>query len=409
VKRRTVITGLAAAGLAVPAVRYWPDDGFRNPCPGGGLPDSLRDAPRVTAALAGLDMQSVWDCHVHLIGAGDGGHGIQVHPELRDPAHPLRYLQYRFYLNAACAPDNGVDDAYQRQLLALQAELPPGMRLMLLTFDRYYDETGEVRDDLTTFHTPNALAAGLAHAYPERFEWIASIHPYRDDCVAALDAAVAQGARAIKWLPPGMGMDPASPLCDRFYAALVRHDLPLLVHGGDEYAVLAGGTQHLGNPLRLRRALDQGVRVIVAHCASIGSNIDLDAGEDGPSVHNFDLFARLMDEPGYAGRLFGEISALTQINRTDRVLRTVVQRDDWHHRLVNGSDYPLPGVMPVFSVRGFVRRGYLDETQARTLIEVRRYNPVLFDLLLKRMLRIDGKGFDARVFESRRLFVQAQA
>ena len=26
----------------------------------------------------------------------------------------------------------------------------------------------------------------------------------------------------------------------------------------------------------------------------------------------------------------------------------------WHHRLLNGSDYPLPGVMPVFSMQSFV-------------------------------------------------------
>ena len=42
-----------------------------------------------------------------------------------------------------------------------------------------------------------------------------------------------------------------------------------------------------GNPLRLRRALDAGVRVVVAHCASMGQDRDLDRGAAGPLVDSF--------------------------------------------------------------------------------------------------------------------------
>jgi len=65
-----------------------------------------------------------------------------------------------------------------------------------------------------------------------------------------------------------MGIDPASSRCDRFYEALVRTDTPLLTHAGEEAAVDSPAAQELGNPLRLRRALEHGVRVIVAHCAT---------------------------------------------------------------------------------------------------------------------------------------------
>ena len=57
-----------------------------------------------------------------------------------------------------------------------------------------------------------------------------------------------------------------------------------------------------------------------------------------------------MDEPRYEGLLFGDISAMTQLNRIGPALDTVLERDDWHDRLINGSDYPLPGVFPLFSV-----------------------------------------------------------
>ena len=114
------------------------------------------------------------------------------------------------------------------------------------------------------------LAARLHREYPGDFEWIASVHPYRENAVEALEQANKAGARAVKWLPPAMGMDPGAARCDAFYTALVRLGLPLLVHAGDEKAVHGSGRQDYGNPLLLRRPLEHGVKVIVAHCASLG-------------------------------------------------------------------------------------------------------------------------------------------
>src|SRR5690606_31268083 len=46
----------------------------------------------------------------------------------------------------------------------------------------------------------------IARSCPGRFEWAASIHPYRDDCIEALEWAAAHGARMVKWLPSAMGI-----------------------------------------------------------------------------------------------------------------------------------------------------------------------------------------------------------
>ena len=73
--------------------------------------------------------------------------------------------------------------------------------------------------------------------------------------MAALEQAKAEGARAVKWLPSAMGIDPASPLCDDFYRTLARLDLPLISHAGTENAVHGVGRSELGNPLKLRRPL----------------------------------------------------------------------------------------------------------------------------------------------------------
>ena len=76
-------------------------------------------------------------------------------------------------------------------------------------------------------------------------------------------------ARAIKWLPGAMGINPASPLCDRFYDAMVKQDIPILTHAGAEHAVDVPDDKKYENPLLFRRALEKGVRVIFAHCATL--------------------------------------------------------------------------------------------------------------------------------------------
>ena len=48
--------------------------------------------------------------------------------------------------------------------------------------------------------------------------------------------------------------------------------------------------------------------------------------------------------------------------------------------------------------------GYLPETAGATLVEIRRYNPLLFDIVLKRSLNVNGKRLSTVVFESRRVF-----
>ncbi len=401
---------LASVNTSLPGLPLWPDEGIWNPCLTGPLPTSLANNELVRAAWQDVDPSYVWDSHVHLIGTGDSESGIWINPNLRSLFHPIQFIQMKFYLNASCVrKENGVDNDYVSRLLALHEDLPSGVRLMLLGFDYHYNEAGERVTARSPYHTPNAYAAGIAKKFPNQCEWIASIHPYRKDALEALAEAVASGARAVKWLPPAMGMDPASPLCDRFYRALARYRIPLLSHGGTEHAVDGRDAQALGNPLLLRRALDHGVRVIVAHCAVQGKNRDLDEGPNGPRVQNFELFTRLMDQPQYDGSLFGEISAVTQINHVGPALRTIILRDDWHHRLINGSDYPLPGVMPLISMRQLLKHGYLSAEQAQVCSQIRQYNPLLADFLIKRNLTVEGKRLSPRVFESRRVFAVTDA
>ncbi|MDH5263576.1 MAG: amidohydrolase [Betaproteobacteria bacterium] len=398
---------VAAAASALTGCRFSFEQGLFNECRAPGGHRIFRE-PLVRAAWSGLDPARVWDCHAHLFGNGRSGSGIFLSPGFDRPTTLAGQVRRAMFFNAACGGEDEerLDQAVVERIGHLAGELPVGAKVMLLAFDFTYDPDGRRREDLTTFAVSDAYAARVARARPDRLEWIASVHPYRADAAAALDAARLAGARAVKWLPQAMGIDLAHPRSRAFYAELRRHGLPLLVHTGEEQAVEGAGMHDLGNPLALRHPLDAGVKVIAAHCASLGESPDLDANPDpqrAPRVRNFDLFARLMGESRYAPLLHGDLSAVTQANRAETV-PGILERAAWHDRLLNGTDYPLPGIMPIFSVQGYVRAGLLDEAAVPVLRELRHVNPLAFDFVLKRSLAWRGQTFPARVFETRRFF-----
>jgi len=363
----------------------------------------------VRAAWDGIDPAKIWDAHCHLVGNGDSGasgSGIYPDPFVPSRLDPRAYVQRRFFMNAGCVRDvpGEVDASYVQRMRELCDGMRPGVKLLLLALDASVSEQGEESWEQTSLYVPNRYAAAVARRLPQYVEWAASVHPYRRDCVAQLEAAVKQGARALKWLPSAMGIDPASKLCDPLYAALARLDLPLITHAGLERALAGTDAQEWGNPLRLRRALDHGVRVIVAHCASMGEDRDIDRGSGGAASSSFELFSRMMDEPRYVGRLYGDLSAMTQSARAGPALRRVIEREDWHARLLNGSDYPLPGVFPLYSVDYMVEQGYIEKSAAPLFKGLREHNALLFDFVLKRSLRVGNKRLAPGVFETRDFF-----
>jgi uncharacterized protein len=356
-----------------------------------------------TAAWQGINPQNCWDCHTHIVGAGDSGSGITMSQDLNAPLlHPIQTLQHWAYANAACTSNaDSKDIGFVKRLMALMETMPEGAKAMLYAFDKAHGANGDADHANTAFFVPNAYAMSLAKRYPERFEWVASIHPYRRDCVDVLQQAVANGAWAVKWLPPVMGIDPASPMCERFYKAAAKLNIPIISHGGEENALHGANQPLFGNPLRLRRALDAGVRVVIAHCASLGHDVN----DDGQTVRSFDIFAKLMAESQWQGQLFGDISAITLRNRDVEVLKTLLTEIAWHNRLLNGSDYPLTGVLPLISPKLFIKAGLLAEDNLEALLALQDYHPLRFDFVLKRSLSWQGKRFANSVFETRAFFM----
>jgi predicted TIM-barrel fold metal-dependent hydrolase len=352
------------------------------------------------AALSGIDNDRLLDYHTHVVGTGVGETGNFVNPAMCTWRHPSRRIKLSLYLNASGVGDiDYADSQYVERLVDLVQNIEGHGKHGLLAFDKNYNPDGTVNLTKTEFYTSNDYVFSLAEKFPDLFLPIASVNPYRPDAIEELARCARRGARVVKWLPNAMGIDPSDPRCDPFYMKMKELDLVLLSHAGEEKAVESEEDQKLGNPLLLRRALDHSVKVIVAHCAGLGHNEDLDSPRKERRL-NFDLFMRLMEESRYEGLLFADISAMTQFNRMGAALTTMLRRADLHHRLVNGSDYPLPAFNFLIQTRSLVKAGYISSQERLELNEIYNYNPLLFDYVLKRTIKAPGteQRFAASVF-----------
>jgi len=354
----------------------------------------------IERAMEGIDPARRVDLHVHLFGQGPGPGGPFVSSTARSWLHPYRMLQYRVYLSASgISGEERVSEQYVTRLTDLIRHMDGSSRFFIYAMDMHYRPDGTPDPAETPFYIPNDYVMDLAERFPNMFVPVVSIHPYRPDAVTELERWAQRGCRYVKWLSTSQGIDPSSPRIEPFYLKMREHGMVLLAHTGEELAVFSGEGQEFGNPLLLRKPLDLGVTVVALHSATFGKSIDLDSpGRE--RVPSFDLLLRLMDEPRYAGLLFGDLAGITFFNHSAEALATLLSRDDLHPRLVNGSDYPLPAINFLVMTGKLARRGFITPGERKALDEIYRYNPLLFDFVLKRTIRDPetGRRFSPSVF-----------
>ncbi len=370
----------AAAALLSPEARQLVEEAFRDIPPGAAR-----------------------DFHTHLLTLDTAATGGFVNPRMLSWRHPVDRFKTAIYMSAAGVGDLDKADAqYLDRLVRLIRAIPGHGKHYILGFDRHYNPDGSVNLEKSEFHTPNDYVWSVAQRQPDLFIPVISVHPYRADALPELDRWAQRGVKLIKWLPNAQGMDASDPRLDPYYAKVREHGMTILTHVGEEQAVESDEDQRFGNPLLFRRALDQGVRIIMAHGGSLGTDEDLDHPAR-PRVPAHTLVLRLLREPKYEGRLFADISAMTQFNRLPEPLLALLSATDVHSRLVNGSDYPLPAVNALIRLGKLEDSGLLLASDLEPLRDIYDYNPLLFDFVLKRRLRNPetGQGFPASVFLGR--------
>ncbi|MBA3900004.1 MAG: amidohydrolase family protein [Bacteroidetes bacterium] len=336
-------------------------------------------------AFTGIDENDLRDYHCHILGIGTGHSGNYIHYKMTSWALPINHLKFNAYSNAAGIKHiQWGDQEYIARLVSLVKQMPG--KVAILAWDKFYKRNGLVDTANTMAYVPNELVYEIYQRFPGHFIPCVSIHPYRNDALNELSKWAELGVRQVKWAPNSMGIDPSDKKCIPFYSVMKELDMVLLTHTGKEDALPVSGYQHLGNPLLYRRPLDMGVKIIMAHCASLGKSLDFEAVN--PDMEkNYKLFLRLMKEKQYSDNLFGDISGITQINRCGEPLKALLKARSIHHRLINGSDYPLPAINSIIWTKTLENLGYINNQERKVINEIYKYNPMLFDFVLKRNLK----------------------
>jgi uncharacterized protein len=367
---------------------------------------SLYPGSRALIEEAMEDIDELRDYHGHIVGIGSNHSGCFVGEAMLNPFKPISHFKFNIYLNASGVTDKkNADKQYVERLVHLITNLPKHSKMCLMALDASYSFDGKLNKRLTPAYAPNNYMYQICQTFPQYFIPCASIHPYRKDALEELDKWGQLGIKQLKWLPNTMGINPADPRCEPFYQKMLDYGITLLTHTGDEVALgVIEEFQPFGNPLLFRKPLDMGLKIIMAHCASLGKNKDLDNPQKG-HIENHKLFIRLMEEDKYVGRLFGDISAIAQINRSGNPLKDILQRQELHRRLINGTDYPLPAVNAIISTRQLVNRGYISAQERFYLNKIYKANPLLFDFVLKRTLKHPqtGQKFASCIFNPNQL------
>ncbi len=264
------------------------------------------------------------DCHVHLAALPEGKNGCFISDKmLRSPL--FKFLLWKHQLSV-----NDPASANRKYLQDLLQELRASQfvgKAVLLGMDGVYSGNGQLNINATEFLISNDYVLTQANTYPDEFLAGVSINPQRGDAIEELHRCAEAGAVLVKVLPNAQQFDPAHDRYKTFYRTLASLKLPLLSHVGYEFSLI-GKDQSVGDPDRLRTALEEGATVIAAHACSYGLMI----------YEKF--FPTLLDFVNHYSNFFADVSALTLPNRM-RMLRKLRHHPEVFDRLLFGTDYPL--------------------------------------------------------------------
>jgi predicted TIM-barrel fold metal-dependent hydrolase len=274
----------------------------------------------------------VIDVHLHIGGKGNSSPCKMSKKFLLSPAYLYMVVRSGISLDELSRDH---DTALRRTMIERLNNAPSVDFGVFLAFDSVYKENGELDEENSNMVTPNDYVMDIAKSNPKVL-FGASVHPNRGPKkgIEEIDRCIERGAVLNKWIPNSQIFDPSNRKYKWFYRKLADENLPLLCHTGPEHAIPVVKTeyQELGDPRKLRLALDMGVKVIAAHCATSFFSWE---------KSYLDELYEMFDEREKRGwNLYTDISAMCTLFRTsiiDAVLKKIP-----HDRMVLGSDYPVP-------------------------------------------------------------------
>ena len=269
--------------------------------------------------------KSLIDIHVHLAGLPDGRNGCFISKKMQN-APLFRFVAWRLGLSLN-KPDEANRIYVERLIRAIDQSVVLH-KAVCLGMDGVYGPDGRLNESATEFLISNDYVLDTVAGHPRHLLAGVSINPARRDALDEVTRCAERGAFLVKVLPNTQQFNPAEERFRPFYRALAQKKIPFLSHVGYEFSLM-GKDQSVGDPARLRLALDEGVTVIAAHGASQGLFFQ------EPHWKTLNEFVRRYPH------FYWDASALTLPNRVGMMMRLRHSPENLD-RMLFGTDYPLP-------------------------------------------------------------------
>ena len=235
-------------------------------------------------------------------------------------------------------------DPYMAYVEALAGSLQRSRRiekLCLFGVDSRLDEHGREihRDPTVCAMTDDVLA--VADRHPECFIPFFSINPLRPNALDLIDEYIGRGCRGAKFLQNYWHVDLNDCRFIPYYEKLRDNAIPLIIHIGSEYSIDSSAVHERVEMIDL--PVEVGVTVIAAHMGLGRMEHKLCPWRNlskKPDYFDRDYF-RLLELLEEQDNLYADISAILAPLRA-RALRHLSQQTQIHHKLLFGTDYPVP-------------------------------------------------------------------
>ena len=205
--------------------------------------------------------------------------------------------------------------------------------------DAKVDENGRILDKDPTVCATNEDVLKLYQENKDILVPFFSINPLRPDALELIDKYHEAGFKGAKFLQNYWGVDTKDERFVPYFEKLKEKDLPLIVHIGSESSLSSHkeceGLDMLELPLKV------GVKTIAAHMGlSYKVKDHIKNFSTNPKHFNKEYF-ELLEMLEFHDNLYADISALLTPVRA-KVLPHLSKQTHLHHKLLYGSDFPVP-------------------------------------------------------------------
>lgn len=323
--------------------------------------------------------KTVVDGAVHILSHGQLSGPNFVNKSQTAPAGgvlggPWVWWHYRLEANAA-GVDPGIhfDAEYVSRLLRQIRALPSDYRARILARAPPQERSGR---RATAPVVTNRYVVWLADQASDALEPVISITPGRSDAVQSLERWADEGIDWVHWLPARQNINLASDASQRFYKALARNDVALMLSVGQVRD--RKGHRYWVAPDSIKPALEAGVDVRLSLAGSRGSK----GQQLMPALFN------LLGTARHAERITIGLAGVLSGDKPERILKPLLAHPQYFDQLRYASGYPESATAGAIDVEQLANDGFIDQSLVQPLNSIYEVNPIGFTLAVMRHVHL---------------------